>query len=88
MNLSIIFVGRAELLAEEYEGIGATSFLVQPLVAGHPATLVLPQLGDRVTLRMHPGPDARSFQCVGRHFDFSQRTPVLQIELDMPAASG
>lgn len=85
MKLNIIFVGRAEPLAALYEGVGATSFMVRPLVQTDPPIFALPQTGDVVTLRMHPGPDIRSFRCIRRHFDFSRvEEPLLQIELDMP----
>lgn len=83
MDLFVSFIGRAEPLAELYEGLGATSFVVRD-VATQAQALVVPDIGDRVTLRMHPGPDIRSFRCTGRHFDFSEAgSPLLRIELDM-----
>lgn len=83
MKLQISFIGKAERLAEQYEGVQATSFVVRlqdpPLSA-----MALPQLGDVVTLRMHPGPDIHNFRCAGRHFDFSiAAAPVLHVLLDM-----
>ena len=69
-QVDIIFVNRAEPLAELYEG-----------VASMPQ---LPSKGDRIRLPMHPGPDNRVFLCVARFLDFSvpghQR---IRIELDM-----
>ena len=84
MELFIAFIGRAEPLAELYEGVQTTSFVVQDL-ASKAQALVVPNIGDRVRLRMHPGPDIREFRCTGRLFDFSEAgSPVLHLELDMP----
>jgi hypothetical protein len=83
MNLFLHFIGRAEPLAELYEGLGATSFLVRDM-ATQAQALVVPQIGDVLLLRMHPGPDIRSFRCTGRQFDFSEAgAPLLRVELDM-----
>lgn len=85
MQLSIVFIGRADPLAEQYEGVGATSFVVEHPLRGENKTLVVPQIGDLVRLRMHPGPDIRTFRCTGRLFDFSESgEPVLEVQLDMP----
>lgn len=85
MELFIAFIGRAEPLAEHYEGLGAASFVVHDLVQRNVWALVVPNIGDRLLLRMHPGPDIREFRCTGRLFDFSAAgSPVLRIELDMP----
>lgn len=69
MHLNIVFIGRAEPLAEQYEGVGATSFVVTDLQSSATA-LVVPNIGDELSLRMHPGPDIRRFRCTARHFDF------------------
>lgn len=85
MNIYLVFVGKADPLAEQYEGVGATSFQVNDLAPTGESSLVLPNVGDLVRLRMHPGPDIRTFRCTGRLFDFSEAdTPLLTIELDMP----
>jgi hypothetical protein len=85
MDIFITFVGRAEPLAEQYEGVGVTSFVVRDLAPGDASGFVLPATGDLVRLRMHPGPDIRTFRCAGRLFDFSEvGKPLLTIELDMP----
>lgn len=74
MNYSLVFKGRAERLAELYEGVGAARF----------EHGVFPLPGDKVTLRMHPGPELHVFRCTGRHFDFSEaESLLLVIELDM-----
>lgn len=79
MDLHIDFIGRAESLAEQYKGVGATSFAMAP-----GGTLVLPGIGDEISLRMHPGPDIRRFRCTGRHFDFgAAATPSLTLQLDL-----
>jgi hypothetical protein len=84
MDLRIVFIGRAEPLAELYEGVGTPSFALVDM-ASTAAGLVVPNIGDRVRLRMHPGPDMREFRCTGRLFDFSEEAaPALTIELDMP----
>jgi len=84
MKLSLHFIGRAEPLAAQYEGVGATSFVVRDLVDRRATALVVPNIGDRVLLRMHPGPDIRAFRCTGRQFDFSEEgAPLLTLELDM-----
>lgn len=83
MDLHIVFTGRAEPLAELYEGVGATSFEVKDLASSATA-LALPNIGDQLSLRMHPGPDIRRFRCTARHFDFAAAAePLLTIELDM-----
>ena len=85
MEISIVFIGRAEPLAELYEGVVATSFVVTDLRQRDAQALVLPGIGDHVSLRMTPGPDTRKFRCTARHFDFSEAgQPTLTIELDMP----
>ena len=84
MELFIAFIGRAEPLAQQYEAIGATSFVVRDRVDRTARALVVPNIGDRVALRMHPGPDTRTFRCTGRLFDVSEaESPLLTIELDM-----
>ena len=83
MELRIDFIGRAEPLAELYEGVGATSFVVTDL-ASKASALVVPSIGDELSLRMHPGPDIRRFRCTARHFDFSEEgAPLLSVQLDM-----
>lgn len=85
MELFIAFTGRAEALAAQYEGVAATSFLVHDPAARNATGLVVPSIGDRVRLRMHPGPDIREYRCTGRLFDFSATAaPLLTLELDMP----
>ena len=85
MEINMVFIGRAEALAQQYEGLGATSFVVQDRVQRSAQALLVPSIGDRVRLRMHPGPDTRTFRCTGRQFDFSEAgSPVLVVELDMP----
>lgn len=84
MELFIEFIGRADPLATLYEGIDATSFLVTDPVSKAQA-LVVPSIGDRVRVHMHPGPDIREFRCTGRLFDFcGEESPRLHVELDMP----
>ena len=84
MEIDLQFIGQADRLAEQYEAVGATSFVVHDLANPKLQGLVLPQVGDVIVLRMHPGPDIRSFRCTARRFDFSAaESPVLQIELDM-----
>lgn len=84
MELFISFTGRAEPLAEQYEGVGATSFAVRDPTDRNAQALVFPNIGDHVRLRMHPGPDIRTFRCTGRQFDFSAAgAPLLTVELDM-----
>ena len=52
--------------------------------AGLLAALVVPNIGDRVQLRMQPESDIREYRCTGRLFDFSEAgAPLLTIELDM-----
>lgn len=84
LSIFVTFVGKAEPLAEQYEGLGVLSFMTQdPGLAG--SGLVVPGIGDLVRVRMHPGPDIRTFRCTGRLFDFSERgAPRLHVELDMP----
>jgi hypothetical protein len=85
MEIFISFTGRAQALAELYEGVAATSFLVRDPAARNATGLVVPNTGDRVRLRMHPGPDIREHRCTGRLFDFSEAaSPLLTLELDMP----
>lgn len=80
MTIFIAFVGQAEALAAQYEGVGATNFSL-----GAAAAHVVPGIGDLLLLRMPPGPDIRRFRCTGRRFDFSEAAkPLLHIELDMP----
>lgn len=80
MELRMVFIGRAEPLAEQYAGVGATSFAMAP-----GGTQVLPGIGDEISLRMHPGPDIRRFRCTARHFDFGAAgSPSLTLELDLP----
>jgi hypothetical protein len=86
MKLNVVFIGKAEPLAEQYEGLGQTSFVVQDerMAPGCAPALVVPGIGDLVQLRMHPGPDIRTFLCTGRLFDFSERgSPMLELQLDM-----
>lgn len=84
MDLHITFIGRAEPLAELYAGIGSPSFALS--MGGHTGpALVVPNIGDLLLLRMHPGPDIRQFRCTNRVFDFSSTAePLLRIEPDMP----
>ena len=83
MQIETVFVNLGESVAALYEGITEFDFIVAG-PDGRPM-LVLPALGDAVRLRMHPGPDTRTFRCIGRLFDFSRSAePVLRIELDMP----
>lgn len=84
MEIFIAFIDRAEPLAAQYEGVGATSFVVHDPADRKATALVVPNIGDRLQLRMHPGPDIRAFRCTGRLFDFSAAgAPLLTIELDM-----
>ena len=84
MNVQLVFIGQAEALAAQYEGVGPHGFAAADLPPGNGRGYVAPGIGDRVRLRMHPGPDIRTFRCTGRLFDFSEAgSPLLQIELDM-----
>lgn len=85
MKIFLTFIGTADPLAELYEGVGAASFVVDDLATTGASGFVVPAAGDLVRLRMHPGPDSRTFRCRGRLFDFSEAgAPLLTIELDMP----
>ena len=84
MEISLEFIGRAEPLAALYEGVGQTSFAIRDTQAEGLWTVAPPQIGDVLSLRMHPGPDIRRFRCIGRHWDFSEvGAPLLRVELDM-----
>lgn len=85
MKLRVVFVGRAEPLAELYEGVGQPSFTLEDLAPFGKSSLTVPHTGDLVRLRMHPGPDIRTFRCIGRLFDFAVAgRQELCIQLDMP----
>lgn len=85
MQIDIQFVGRADALAAQYEGMGRVSFIVQDLAPTNGSALLVPAPGDLVALRMHPGPDTREFRCVERLWDFSEAAaPLLRIRVDMP----
>lgn len=84
MEIELNFVGAAERHLQQYEAIGATDWLAhwqgQPLHA-LPA---VPNVGDDVVLRLHPGPDLIRLRCTGRLFDFSAAgQSVLYVDLDL-----
>jgi hypothetical protein len=86
MKVEPQFIGRADALATQYEGVGAGPFEAMSLQPGTPGWCPLPGIGDLLSIRMHPGPDIRQFRCTARHFDFSAAAspPRVMLELDMP----
>lgn len=85
MRIDVEFVGKAEPLAEQYEGVGAISFAVEDRAPPHLRGLLVPAVGDLVRLRMHPGPDVREFRCTERLWDFGEvAEPALRLRVDMP----
>lgn len=86
MQVVFEFIGRAEPLAELYEGVASAPFAAMARQPDTPGWCPLPGIGDLLTLGMHPRPDMRVLRCTGRHFHFDEAGSPSRVvlELDMP----
>lgn len=74
MQVNVVFVNKADSIASEFDGVSMPPF-----------DTAIPNVGDKLKLRMQPGSVLHEFVCTSRSFDFSnENDPLLRIELDLP----